>query len=555
MANVGSGAAGKTLIGAGNGASPTFASIGTNSGLSANGVVIAEGDNAFNAVTVGTTGQILTSNGPGADPSFQTPGTIKTIAGDSGTISGLNVTISALQIGRNCGATVGFTNSGTVSTLSVTDVNSNVAVGSGAGGLAMTGTGSNACFGRSAGASLTNSGLNAFFGGGCGSRATASGNNSGCGYGSLSFITTGGYNSCLGQLSGASYTSSESSNVCISNQGTVSESNVIRIGTQGTGNGQQNTCYIAGITGNTVSNQQFVTINSSTGQLGVVSNASITITGDSGSITGSSLTIYSNQASLGAGSSVAFVNSGSTSTLQLTDSNHSTFLGNGAGKAGISGANNSGQGYLCMASATSADSNCGLGSTSLTNLTSGGNNCAVGVVALQNLTTGSNCVGIGHAAGQSYTTSETNNICIGASVTGTVGESNTTRIGNGSTTTCFITGISGVTVTGTAVLCSAAGQLGTVVSSARYKENIRPIRQDISILHLEPKAFNYKQDENKTTKYGLIAEDVDANFPYLCFYNEDGKPESVMYQELSVLLLHEIQKLNKRIEYLESKVA
>jgi hypothetical protein len=71
MANVGTALPGKTLIGAGNGASPTFANIGTNSGLTSNGVVIAGGNGAFTATGAGVLGQVLTSNGPGVNPTFQ----------------------------------------------------------------------------------------------------------------------------------------------------------------------------------------------------------------------------------------------------------------------------------------------------------------------------------------------------------------------------------------------------------------------------------------------------------------------------------------------------
>ncbi len=86
MANVGTAAAGKTLIGAGNGASPTFASIGTNSGLTAHGVLIAEGNGAFSATSVGILGQVLTSNGPGSDPTFQpiSAAATETLTSDSG---------------------------------------------------------------------------------------------------------------------------------------------------------------------------------------------------------------------------------------------------------------------------------------------------------------------------------------------------------------------------------------------------------------------------------------------------------------------------------------
>ena len=71
MANVGTGSAGKTLIGAGVGSSPTYASIGTNSGLAAYGVVIGGGMNAFASVSVGSAGTVLTSNGIASNPTFQ----------------------------------------------------------------------------------------------------------------------------------------------------------------------------------------------------------------------------------------------------------------------------------------------------------------------------------------------------------------------------------------------------------------------------------------------------------------------------------------------------
>lgn len=85
MANVGSGASGKTFIGAGNGASGTFADIGTNSGLTAHGVVVAEGSGAFVATAAGTAGQVLQSGGASADPAYSTA----TYPATSGTASTL----------------------------------------------------------------------------------------------------------------------------------------------------------------------------------------------------------------------------------------------------------------------------------------------------------------------------------------------------------------------------------------------------------------------------------------------------------------------------------
>lgn len=71
MGSVGSGDIGQTLIGDGDGQSPVFEAIGTSSGLTAHGVVIAQGNGAFTATAGGTAGQVLTSNGAALDPTYQ----------------------------------------------------------------------------------------------------------------------------------------------------------------------------------------------------------------------------------------------------------------------------------------------------------------------------------------------------------------------------------------------------------------------------------------------------------------------------------------------------
>lgn len=91
-------------------------------------------------------------------------------------------------------------------------------------------------------------------------------------------LITGFFNIMIGFNSGKNYTGAESSNILINNDGVLGESNIMRIGTTGSGLHQVNTTYIAGITGNTVSNAQFVTINSSTGQLGVAAGSILNYT-------------------------------------------------------------------------------------------------------------------------------------------------------------------------------------------------------------------------------------------------------------------------------------
>lgn len=145
---------------------------------------------------------------------------------------------------------------------------------------------SNSVLGWGAGAFLSTGNNNVFVGTTSGSQATVTqnntavgsltlgnyttgaalaGSNTAVGFNSLHDLTTGINNTCLGSQSGTNYTSSESSNIAIGNIGTVSESNTIRIGTAGSGTGQQNRNFQAGITGVTVAGSPVAV--SSTGQL------------------------------------------------------------------------------------------------------------------------------------------------------------------------------------------------------------------------------------------------------------------------------------------------
>jgi hypothetical protein len=103
---------------------------------------------------------------------------------------------------------------------------------------------------------------------------------------------------------------------------------------------------------------------------------------------------------------------------------------------------------------------------------------------------------LGENAGSQLNGGESNNIDIGANVDGVGGESNTIRIGNTDITDTFISGISGATVpSGAAVLVDSNGHLGTVTSSKRFKEEIKPMNKTSeAIFSLEPVTFRYKKE-------------------------------------------------------------
>ena len=242
-------------------------------------------------------------------------GLIQTINGDTGSITGNTVTIFANRATNNSGASVFFTNSGTVSTLNLTDGFANTFLGNSCGGLpaslraanvgigvsclAVIATGvQNTAAGYFSMASCTSGNYNSCYGNASGANITTGLNNIAIGY-SCNAGSTGSDNISIGGFvagnlisgngniilnGGSGYTSSESYNILINNSGSVGESNALRIGTQANLGLGINKCYIAGIVGVTASNAQLVTINSSTGQLGVSANVVSTWTDVSGSV-------------------------------------------------------------------------------------------------------------------------------------------------------------------------------------------------------------------------------------------------------------------------------
>ena len=66
-----------------------------------------------------------------------------------------------------------------------------------------------------------------------------------------------------------------------------------------------------------------------------------------------------------------------------------------------------------------------------------------------------------------------------------------------------------------------------------------------NLMKLRPVTYLYKPEYDKgprSLQYGLIAEEVAEVYPDLIAYEPDGKPLTVNYQNLSAMLLNELQK-------------
>ena len=172
------------------------------------------------------------------------------------------------------------------------------------------------------------------------------------------------------------------------------------------------------------------------------------------------------------------------------------------------GSANTANGFRALQKNTTGIQNTANGINALGLNKTGKGNTAEGADALGS-NTGSFNAAVGFNAGANLTTGS-NNIDIGAG--GVAGESNTMRIGTGKQTTTFITGVRG-TATANAnavpVVIDSAGQLGTISSSRRFKDEIKPMdNSSEAILGLKPVTFHYKSDAQNTPQFGLIAEEV-----------------------------------------------
>jgi hypothetical protein len=203
-------------------------------------------------------------------------------------------------------------------------------------------------------------------------------------------------------------------------------------------------------------------------------------------------------------------------------------------------------------------SNTGIGGEALLENTEGNSNTAAGREALRHNTTRSNNTAIGVSAGEDLTTGD-NNIDIGFNVVGVAGEANTIRIGNTDITDTFISGISGATASGgAAVFVNGNGKLGTMTSSARFKDEIKPMeRASEALLALKPVTFRYKKgiDPQGIPQFGLVAEKVEKVNPNLVVRDKEGKPYSVRYEQVNAMLLNEFLKEHNTVQELKKELA
>jgi hypothetical protein len=218
---------------------------------------------------------------------------------------------------------------------------------------------------------------------------------------------------------------------------------------------------------------------------------------------------------------------------------------------------NTANGVSALASNITGSENTANGLGALQTNTTGGGNTADGAFALATNKGGSFNIALGSNAGYNLTTGS-NNVDIGNA--GVAGESGRIRIGTaGKQTDTLIAGIYGKTIaSGAQVIIGSGGKLGTIQSSARFKEVIKPMdKASEAILALKPVTFRYKHelDPEGIPQFGLVAEQVEKVNPDLVARDETGQVYTVRYEAVNAMLLNEFLKEHRTVQDLKSTVA
>ena len=218
------------------------------------------------------------------------------------------------------------------------------------------------------------------------------------------------------------------------------------------------------------------------------------------------------------------------------------------------GNENTATGWAALSANTSGYRNTANGNEALRHNNTGFLNTANGYQALLN-NTGSGNTALGYLAGSNLTTGD-DNICIGN--VGVAGDGGTIRIGESFIGATYIAGISGQTAPGgAAVFVNGDGKLGTSTSSARFKDEIKPMgKASEALLALQPVTFRYKKeiDPQGIPQFGLVAEEVEKVNPDLIIRDQEGTPHTVRYEQMNAMLLNEFLKEHRKNEEQQKQI-
>jgi hypothetical protein len=247
-----------------------------------------------------------------------------------------------------------------------------------------------------------------------------------------------------------------------------------------------------------------------------------------------------------------------------------SFFGSGSGVVNTTGIYNAFFGFFAGANSTTALQNTFIGASAGEHNHTGSYNTFVGYAAGDTHDSGENNTALGFAAdvlsGLRYATAIGSNAIVSTSNTIVLGrqinQTSADSVGIGIPNPARTLDVSGrarvrsipLEASGAAVCFNFFGDLLQCgASSLRLKRNVRPYRQGLDIVQrLRPISFIWKADGR--ADFGLGAEDVARVAPELAFTNEQGEPQGVKYEKLSLLLINAVQELRAENEALRRRL-
>jgi len=259
----------------------------------------------------------------------------------------------------------------------------------------------------------------------------------------------------------------------------------------------------------------------------------------------------------------------------ITSNGANTLVGVESGFDLTTGFSNTFVGYRSGFNFTSGTSNCAIGELSGWNLQTGSNNTLLGVNAGYNVNSSWNNTIIGTSAGSASglgydnvfigfsagnNNTGTANIFIGSRAGQNESGSNKLYIENSNSSTPLIWGdfsTNDVRINGD--LCYT-GTIGTC-SDKNFKKKITRIDNALpKILKINGIKHEWRHDEfpnmvwKKGTEYGVIAQEVNEQFPELVSKDDDGFLY-VDYSKLTPILIEAIREQQDQIERMQSKIS
>ncbi len=280
---------------------------------------------------------------------------------------------------------------------------------------------------------------------------------------------------------------------------------------------------------------------------------------------------------------------GGNALRENTEGNRNTATGKGALRDNLTGVDNTATGYQVLQkntegndntatgrkalfNNTTGDSNTAAGSEALRDNTEGFENTAIGFEALRDNTEGFQNTAIGVRALHSNSTGRSNTAIGGAALLRNRTGSHNIAIGGGagielmSGDNNILIGNEGPQTLSNRIhigdsshdLATIAGVVIVNNSSKRFKKDIHDMGEaTTNLMRLRPVTFHYKKEYDAgdgQLQYGLIAEEVAEVYPELVVYDDQGRIKTVLYQQLSGMLLNELQKQHRQVEELTERL-